>query len=174
MHGRDHARAIPLLAIACLILAGAAQAESAGGTAPNWSAKCADGSRIEFHDVLEKGPVLVSFWATWCKPCLRELPHLEDLQERFGERMTVLAVNTDGTRSVGKVRPYLKSKGLDLRVPMDTSGDLKRLLQIGNSIPYVILYDAEGNEVYRHMGYKDGDEQELGRKIATLLGDEES
>ncbi len=138
-------------------------------TAPNWKAKCADGKRIEFSECLAKGPVVVAFWATWCKPCLRELPHLNELQKQYPEELTVLAVNIDETRSINKVRPFLKSKRYDLCVPLDTSGNVRRLLQIGSSVPYVIVYDAQGHEVYRHMGYKDGDEKELQLKVQSLL-----
>ncbi len=164
--------ALTVLALCALLVGGTLAGDQP--TAPNWRAKCADGSRIEFQDALARGPVVVSFWATWCKPCVRELPHLEELQKRFGEKLTVLAVNIDETRSVNKVRPLIKSKRWDLTVPMDTSGDIRRLLQIGSTVPYVILYDAEGHEVYRHSGYKDGDEKELEQQVRALLGAEES
>jgi hypothetical protein len=67
------------------------------------------------------------------------------------------------------VRPYLKAKGLDLTVPLDTAGDVSRLLQVGGTIPFLVLFDADGREVYRHVGYKEGDEQELRRVVRELL-----
>jgi cytochrome c biogenesis protein CcmG/thiol:disulfide interchange protein DsbE len=166
--------ALLLLTAAPFLLAGAAADEDATAPVPAWNAKCADGSRFDFHEALAEGPVVVSFWATWCKPCLRELPHLARLQEQYDGRLTVAAVNIDDTRSVNKVRPFLKSKSIDLRVPMDTSGDIRRLLQVGNTFPYLILYAADGREVYRHVGYKDGDEMELAAQVAALLGEDDS
>lgn len=157
------------LLILSVLGAGSAQGETATPQAPNWQTKCADGSRLEFHQELAKGPVVVSFWATWCKPCLRELPHLDKLQKTYPDELTVLAVNVDDTRSVNKVRPLIKSKGYGLRVPLDTSGDIRRLLQIGSAVPYLIVYDRDGTEVYRHMGYKDGDEAELMAIVTSLL-----
>jgi cytochrome c biogenesis protein CcmG, thiol:disulfide interchange protein DsbE len=162
------------LLILSILGVGFVQAETIKSQAPNWKTKCADGSRLEFHEELAKGPVVVSFWATWCKPCLRELPHLDKLQKAYPEQLTVLAVNVDDTRSVNKVRPLIKSKRYGLRIPLDTSGDIRRLLQIGNSVPYLIVYDRDGTEVYRHMGYKDGDEKELEAIVAKLLKAEDS
>lgn len=164
--------AIPaILALAALLIATPLIASDGPGV-PNWRTRCADGSRIDFHETLSDGPVVLSFWATWCKPCLRELPHLAELQEKYEGRVTVLAVNIDETRSVNKVRPFLKSKRIDLQVPMDTSGDIRRLLQVGSSVPYVLIYDEHGNEVYSHSGYKDGDEHELEAQVRKLLGGE--
>lgn len=163
---------LPVIAALAALLIAVPLTASDGPGVPNWRARCADGARIEFHDTLAEGPVVLSFWATWCKPCLRELPHLEKLQKKYDGRVSVLAINIDETRSVNKVRPFLKSKGIDLRVPMDTSGDIRRLLQIGSAVPYVLVYDRHGNEVYSHTGYKDGDEQELEMQVRALLGEE--
>lgn len=160
-----------ILVLTALLIASPLAASDGPGV-PNWRARCVDGSPIDFHETLAAGPVVISFWATWCKPCLRELPHLEELQEKYEGRVSVLAVNIDETRSVNKVRPFLKSKGIGLRVPMDTSGDIRRLLQVGSAVPCILVYDQYGNEVYSHTGYKDGDEQELETQVRTLLGEE--
>ena len=140
---------------------------------PNWKLRCADGSQVEFHDELAKGPVLVSFWALWCKPCLKELPHLDKLGKEYEGKLSVLAVNIDNSRSVARVRPYLSSKGYKFRVPLDTSGDLQRMLQIGSVVPFLIVYNSDGTEYYRHVGYKEGDEKELQKEVAALFTGEE-
>ncbi len=159
-----------LLPAALLLALPAAVAADEGPAAPDWNLRCADGEQISFHDALAEGPVLVSFWALWCKPCLKELPHIDQLARDFAGRLTVLAVNIDNSRSVAKVRPFLRSKGYEVTVPLDTSGDVKRLLQVGNMVPFLVLYDSTGQEVYRHTGYKMGDEIELRRHVDALLG----
>jgi cytochrome c biogenesis protein CcmG/thiol:disulfide interchange protein DsbE len=139
---------------------------------PDWQLKCADGGHVRLHEALAEGPVLVSFWALWCLPCLKELPHLNELAVEMKGQVTILAINKDSSKSVAKVRPYLHAKGYDLIVPLDTAGDVGRLLQVGAVLPFVVLYDSAGREVYRHVGYKEGDEIELRERILTLLGNE--
>lgn len=136
---------------------------------PNWQLRCSGGESLDFHEELAQRPVLISFWALWCKPCLKELPHLDKLAQEYGDQLKVLAVNIDSQRSVAKVRPFLKSKGYKLTVPMDTAGDLRRQMQVGDQVPFLILYDTSGQEVYRHVGYKEGDEISLRREIAAFL-----
>lgn len=167
------ARALLPAALACLALATAAASAAPvpppPGGLPDWSLRCADGTTVRFQEALARGPVLVGFWALWCGPCLKELPHLDDLARETAGRLTVLAVNQDGPRSVAKVRPYLQAQGLRLRVPLDTAGDVSRKLQVGGVIPFVLLYDAQGREVYRHVGYREGDEQQLRERVLRLL-----
>ena len=113
--------------------------------------------------------MLVSFWALWCNPCLKELPHLEALSSETAGRLTVLTVNQDGPRSVARVRPYLRSKGLGLTVLLDTAGDVARKMQIGGALPFLVLYDARGREVCRNIGYREGNEIVLREKVMALL-----
>ena len=171
-YGTRLAGAIGVLAIWGFMMVAAANAAMAQDkpNVANWKLKCADGKQVDFHEELAKGPVLVSFWALWCKPCLKELPHIDKLAQEYEGKLSVLAVNIDNSRSIAKVRPYLSSKDYKVRVPLDTSGDLQRQLQIGSVVPFLILYDSDGSEVYRHVGYKEGDEHELQQKVAALLG----
>jgi len=137
---------------------------------PDWTLRTAAGGSVSFHDQLDRGPVLVSFWALWCNPCLKELPHLDQLAGDFADQMTVLSVNIDDSQSVARVQPFIQSKGFsNVVVPLDTSGDLQRLMQVGGIVPFLVLYDADGRELYRHTGYKEGDEAELRREIEQML-----
>lgn len=163
--------------IACVVMAAAAVAAAQPAAdrivAPDWSLETADGGTVAFHQELAKGPVVLSFWATWCRPCLKELPQLDALAGRFAGRVGFLAVNADNTKAVAKVAPYLQAAGLgNLRVPMDTGGRVQQLLQVGGVLPFTIVYDRRGREVYRHVGYKEGDELALARALDALLATE--
>ncbi|MBU2500372.1 TlpA family protein disulfide reductase [bacterium] len=141
-----------------------------GAFGADWSLPTADGGTVAFGERLAQGPVVVSFWATWCKPCLKELPHLEALAEDFSGRVTVLAVNTDGPKAVAKVAPFIAASGYDdLIVPLDTAAEVQELLQVGGSIPFTIVFDGQGRVAYRHLGYKEGDEHALREVIEALL-----
>jgi len=160
------------LGIPVVSAAGAASsAAPARFAVPDWTLRTTDGKEVGLHAALSRGPVLVSFWALWCVPCLKELPHLDALARETAGRLTVLAVNEDATRGVARVRPYLQSKRFGLTVPLDTAGDVARKMQVGGSLPFLVLYDSRGAEVYRHVGYHEGDGAKLREKVMALLGD---
>jgi cytochrome c biogenesis protein CcmG/thiol:disulfide interchange protein DsbE len=138
--------------------------------AADWTLDTVDGGSISFHEALEKGPVVVNFWATWCKPCQKEMVHLNQFAAEYQGQVSFLAVNTDNSKSVAKVAPLIKAKGFsNLIVPLDTGGVVQSQLQVGGTIPFLVMYDRQGREVYRHVGYKPGDEKELKHKIDEVL-----
>ena len=153
-----------------LARAGEAGRDTAAYAVSDWRLAAADGGESSLYGALAHGPVLVSFWALWCAPCLRELPHLDSLARETAGRLTVLAVNQDSPRGVARVRPYLHTRGLHLTVPLDTSGEVARQTQVGDELPFMVLYDARGREVYRHIGYHEGDEVALRARVMKLLG----
>jgi cytochrome c biogenesis protein CcmG/thiol:disulfide interchange protein DsbE len=155
-----------LLALALLTLA---LPVLAADDAPAWRLPAAGGGEIDFRQQLEDGPVVVSFWALWCKPCLHEMPRLAELAERYAGRVSFVAVNTDDSKSVAKVGPYLQGRDWrELQVALDTGGDLQRQLQV-DILPFLLVYDQAGREAYRHVGYKDGDEIELAQRLDEIL-----
>lgn len=165
-------RASLVLALTCIFLSTwSAATMGREPKVPNWEASCADGSIVDLHSALAEGPVIVSFWALWCKPCLKELPHLDKLDQDFQGELTVLAVNIDSQRSVARVSPFLHSKGYNLKVPLDTAGDISRLMQVGGAVPFLVLLDSDGREIYRHSGYKEGDEIILRHEVQALLAE---
>ena len=150
--------------------AAAAPAPTLADGAPDWSLESIDGTRVAFRDHLGAGPVIVSFWATWCKPCLKELPHLDQLAGQYAGRLSILAVSADASKSVAKVAPFIQSKGYEnLTVLLDPGAEVQNLLQVGSVIPFLVMYDAQGREIYRHLGYKDGDEEELARQVEAAF-----
>lgn len=163
------ALALGLLVSARPAAAGASP-DSAALAAPDWTLRTADGGEVSLHGALARGPVLVSFWALWCVPCLRELPHLDRLARETAGRLTVLAVNEDGPRGVARVRPHLRSRRLGLTVPLDTAGEVARATQVGDALPFLVLYDGRGRETLRRVGYHEGDEVPLRARVMELLG----
>jgi cytochrome c biogenesis protein CcmG, thiol:disulfide interchange protein DsbE len=114
-------------------------------------------------------PMIISFWATWCKPCIKELTaiseNLPDWQEETGVQL--IAVSIDDSRSSSKVAPFISGHGWDFKVVLDINGDLKRALNVIN-IPHTFLYDGAGKLVWQHATYAEGDEEELYRKLKEL------
>jgi thiol-disulfide isomerase/thioredoxin len=113
----------------------------------------------------------VSFWATWCSPCKKELNNINEIYDEWKTKynLELVAVCTDNARNVSKVKPYVDGQGWDYEIVMDVNQDLQRLMNIVQ-IPHTFLIDQNGHIVYQHSGYVEGDEFMLEEKIKALTG----
>ena len=66
----------------------------------DWTLDTATGETVNFHETLEKGPVVINFWATWCKPCLKEMPQMNRLAGEYAGRVTFMAINADASKAL--------------------------------------------------------------------------
>ena len=140
-----------------------------GRKAPNFKLVNLDGKYVELDKETGGGPVLLSFWATWCKPCLEEMVEYNKIYEQYEDKgFTLLAISTDTEKSVAKVKPYIKSKGYNFSVLLDTNSEVARKYY-AQQMPYTVLLDKSGNIVYSHLGYMKGDEQKVEKLITELL-----
>lgn len=140
-------------------------------TLPNVELKTLDGKSVFTGEISNDGkPIVISFWATWCSPCKRELNNINDLYEDWVDEtgVRVIAVSIDDARQVYKVAPYVQGRAWEFEVLLDTNGDFKRAMNV-NSIPFTILLDGDGNVVYEHNSYSEGDEDELYDRILELV-----
>lgn len=114
-------------------------------------------------------PFVISFFATWCKPCLRELKAINevypDWQDETG--MKLIAVSIDEAQNAQKVKPLIQGKGWDYEVLLDVNGEFKRQMGV-TDIPHVFVVDGKGNVVWNHKGYVDGGEEEIYEKLVEL------
>lgn len=128
------------------------------GTAPNFELENMDGDIYELSDFLGKGPVLISFWATWCKPCIEELKAYNKIYEEYEEEgFTIIAISTDSERSIAKVKPFISSMNYDFPVLLDPNSDIARQYY-ARVMPFSVMIDKAGNILYSHVGYSRGDE----------------
>ncbi len=145
---------------------------AAAGAAPKsqFTLPTLGGGQFSLEEALKKGPVVLDFWATWCKPCIKSLPKLQEIAGEYGERgVGVYTVNTDGPRNQPKVRPFMKRHRLELPVLLDHTRQVMKQFQL-SVLPASLIISTEGAVVYRHVGYKPGDETGLRDKLAELLG----
>lgn len=139
---------------------------------PNVDLTSIDGKAINLQDATnEDGITIVSLWATWCVPCLKELDAINDVYDEWQEETNVelLAVSVDDSRTVKRVKSLVNGKDWDYTVLLDTNGELKRALN-ASSIPLTVLV-KDGKIVYEHSGYSPGAELELFEKIKELSKD---
>jgi len=139
-------------------------------TLPDVSIKNLDGETVNIQKYAQDGKItVISFWATWCHPCKRELDAIADLYPEWQEEYDVelVAITIDDARSMRKVKPMVETKGWEYTVLSDVNEDLKRSLNF-QTVPMTFLLDQEGNIVYEHNSYTPGDEYELEDKIKAL------
>lgn len=140
-----------------------------GRKAPDFNLEDIDGNTVNLKASIGKGPILLSFWATWCKPCIEEMVEVQKTYEEFSEKGLILyAISIDNEKSASKVKPLVKSKKYTFPVLLDPNSDAARKYY-AQAIPFVALIDKKGTIVYTHMGYKKGDEITLRNKISSLL-----
>jgi peroxiredoxin len=140
-----------------------------GRKAPNFKLTDLNGKYVELNKETGNGPVLLSFWATWCKPCLEEMVEFNKIHSQYKDKgFKLLAISTDAEKTVAKVKPYIKSKGYDFTVLFDTNGDVARKYY-AQQMPYTVLLDKNGNIVYTHLGYMKGDEKKVEQLVVELL-----
>jgi len=115
-------------------------------------------------------PIIITFWATWCKPCLKEHDAINEVYEEWVEETGVkmYAVSIDNSRSSARVLPTVNGKGWNFEVLLDENGELKRAMNV-NVPPHTFVVDGSGNIVWQHVGYLDGDENGYIETVRKLL-----
>ena len=123
-------------------------------------------------DTLNNGgkPFIIDFFATWCKPCNRELSAISEVYEDWQAEtgVKVIAVSIDQAQNINKVKPLVDNHGWQYEVLLDPNSDFKRALGV-QMIPYTLIVDGNGKIVYKHNGYVDGAEEELIEKVRELV-----
>lgn len=140
-------------------------------TFPSIQLKSVSGKTVEFDKLVKSSSdtiLVISFWATWCIPCINELDNISDLYEEKQQikPFKFMGVSIDDSRTSQRVNPFVKGKGWNFDVLMDINSDLKRALNI-TDVPQVIIF-KNNKIVYRHTGYIVGEENNLFDEIQKL------
>lgn len=156
-----------ILPILFLLLTGVAcfaQGDTRGNrTIPAVTVKTMDGQSFNTADLAnDNNPMIISFWALWCKPCIRELTTISDVYDDWQEETGVklVAISIDDSRSSSKVMPFVNGKGWSYEVYLDPNGDFKRAMNV-NLIPHTFLVNGKGEIVWQHTSFTEGAELEL-------------
>ncbi len=139
---------------------------------PTVNLKTLDGKTVNSSDFDNNGkPIIISFWASWCTPCKKELNNIaevySDWQKETGVK--IIAVSIDDSRNLIKVQPYVDSQSWEYEVLSDANGDLKRALNV-NTIPHTFLINGDKKIVWQHTSYVEGDEFHLYEEVKKLAG----
>ena len=149
------------------ILTGTPDYTFAGQAIPDAEVTDPEGNSFTLSDA--EGPVLLNLWATWCAPCVTEMPLLDELSAETGDDLRVTTVSMD-LQGAEAVEPFFAQHGLpNLPRWMDTENALGRAFGGGPGLPITVLYDSEGEEVWRMLGAYDWDSAEARELIAEGL-----
>ncbi len=167
-----------IIVLALSILIGGfltAQEANQGSKLPSVNIKTLDGETFNTQDISNNGkPIIISFWALWCKPCKKELDayneNYEDWKEETGVK--IITISIDDSRSTAKVLPFVNGKAWEFDVLLDPNGDFKRAMSV-NMIPHTFILDGEGNVVYQHTSYYEGLEDEIFEIVQKVAAGED-
>lgn len=159
-----------------MVVAVSLTAATAEAQLPSVSLKNTEGKTIDTAKLENEGkPFVISFFATWCKPCNRELKAISeqyaDWQDETG--MKVVAISIDQAQNINKVKPMVDAEGWEYEVLLDPNSDFRRALGI-QMIPHVLIIDGEGKIVESRSGYTEGAENHIIEKIREILKKQES
>ena len=136
---------------------------------PDTFLKDLNGKKVSVHDYLDGGPLLISFWFLACEPCKKEMKFLDEYHQKYSDSgFKVLSINTDNSRTINRVKPFVKSKKYTFPILNDPKSLFFRKLG-GKVCPYTVLVDHEGNIIKKHSGYNPGDEVKLEKEIKDMI-----
>ncbi|MCX6153017.1 MAG: TlpA disulfide reductase family protein [Candidatus Kapabacteria bacterium] len=139
-------------------------------TIPSIKVKNMNGGMVDTKTFNNNGkPYVISFWATWCHPCVQELNALSEVYAKWQKEtgVKVIAISIDDARNSRRVPGYVKSRKWAFEVYVDENSDFHRAMN-SNHPPHTYLVNGKGEIVWQHVGYAPGDENELYKEIKKL------
>jgi len=154
---------LPVLSISGLLLGGE------DSKAPDFTLPDLEGKEVTLSELLAGGPVILDFWATWCKPCIKGFPGLEALTNEYKDRgLTVVAISVDGPKSRARVASFVRSKKYSFEVLYDTQGRVAKKYN-AMTIPRTVLISPEGEIIYATVGYRPSNHEQIEKSLIPLL-----
>ena len=160
------------LAVAfAILLTPSVEAKDGRSQIQNFKVKDLNGKKVELNKLKGK-VVLINFWATWCAPCLQEMPHLDRMYKKYKKKgFVVLSVATDGPETASRIRTVVKRKRWSMPVVHDKSGSIVAQLNPRATNPFTVFIDKKGQLVHSHEGYSSGDEKGYEKLVKKLLAE---
>jgi TonB family protein len=137
-------------------------------TMPDFTLEDINGDQVDSEELMQKKAVIIDFWAKWCGPCKKALPHLSDLQEKYEDLASVVCITIDKARDGDKAKSFVKSRKFEFITLFDPNKDVCKLFNV-NTIPRTFIINENGEIVYKHEGYTQGNENELEAELRKII-----
>ncbi len=134
---------------------------------PDFRLSDMSGKTVTLESLLDKGPILVDFWADYCQPCKVAMPYLHELAEKY-EDLTVVLISIDAPKAQMRAKNYLKSKDYKFITLFDPEKTLAKRLNVGTP-PHSFILDKKGEIVFSHVGFEPGTQEVYESTIKKLL-----
>lgn len=137
---------------------------------PNVTVTDLKGTKVNTDKLFNDGkPMIISFWATWCKPCVKELTTIADVYEEWQAETGVklYAVSIDDSRSSAQVKTLVNGKGWTYEVLLDLNSEFKRAMNV-NAVPHTFVVNGKGEIVWQHTSFSEGAELDLINVVRKL------
>lgn len=138
---------------------------------PSVKIKTLDGKIISTDDLKNDGkPMIIDFWATWCKPCVNELNTIQELYADWKKEtgVKIIAISIDDARTMAAVAPFVNGKNWDYEVYLDPNSDLKRAMNV-NMVPQTFILNGKREIVSQHNSFAPGDEEKLYEELKKVV-----
>ncbi len=123
----------------------------------------------EYGDLKGSKLTVIDFWATWCQPCVRSIPYLNEMASEYTARgVNFIGVSIDGPRNQSKIAPFIRSLGVSYPILRDLNSELMSELGV-TAVPTLLIYDADGRQIFFHEGFRPGDELSIHKAIESFL-----
>lgn len=160
-----------LFTVACLTTI--ANAQDHAKSIPSVNLKTLDGKVFNSDDFNNDGkPIIIDFWATWCKPCVSELNAIQevyaDWQKETGVKL--IAISIDDARTMASVAPFVNGKNWEYEIYLDANSDFKRAMNV-NMVPQTFVLNGKKEIIYHHSSYIPGNEEELLKEVQKIIAD---
>lgn len=138
---------------------------------PAVNVKDIDGKPFNTSSIQNDGkPIIIDFWATWCKPCVASLNAMSEEYAKWQEEtgVKIYAVSIDDSRTMSSVAPFVAGKGWDFFIILDPNSDFRRAMSV-NNVPHTFLIDGNGKIVMQRNTYTPGDDEKMHEELLKLL-----
>lgn len=135
----------------------------------NIQVKDLNGNSTTIADITPSELIVLDFWATWCKPCLKSIPKLVELSQKFqNDKISFIGVSVDSPRSTNKIKPIVKSLKISYPIVSDPEQLLMTELMV-NALPTLLVVNRKGKVLFIHEGFVAGDEIDIEKELNKII-----
>ena len=160
-----------LLASVCLFASPVLADEASLEAASDFTLPSLDGGNVSLSDYLGEKVILVNFFATWCDPCMKEMPKLNTMQKELGEKgLPVISISVDDAKDPSKVKALIKRWKYEPAVLLDAETRVVNTYNPRKDMPWTMVIGKDKKIHHKKKGFTDGDEKKLREWVEALLG----